>query len=169
MPNIEIKAKVTEFPNISHKFLSIPTEHQIDTYFNVPNGRLKMRTIEKNDKIESVLIPYLRNDTLGPKKSEYTFLYPNNTNEANEILTTMFGQLCVVDKIRQIFLIENVRIHFDEVKDLGKFIEFEAVYQNSSDEEKNRNFVNELLKEFNITNDQLIDVSYQNLILNHRP
>jgi predicted adenylyl cyclase CyaB len=42
------------------------------------------------------------------------------------------GIKVVVDKLRKIYFIENVKFHFDEVKGLGSFIEVEAIDQDGS-------------------------------------
>ena len=42
-------------------------------------------------------------------------------------LTAALGVRRVVDKRREIFLADNVRIHLDDVAGLGTFLEFEAV------------------------------------------
>ena len=44
-----------------------------------------------------------------------------------EILVNSLGVKAVVVKTRQIYFIENVKFHFDKVKDLGTFIEVEAI------------------------------------------
>lgn len=51
MRNVEIKARVTNFPAFLRKASEISDKPQIvlmqtDTYFNIPNGRLKLRQIE---------------------------------------------------------------------------------------------------------------------------
>ena len=73
--NIEIKAKC-KFPNdvesallsLNAKFIGI--DHQIDTYFHSPNGRLKLR----EGIIENSLIFYERDNIPGPKKSASSFI-----------------------------------------------------------------------------------------------
>ena len=42
-----------------------------------------------------------------------------------------WGVETVVDKVRDIYLIGNVRVHVDSVHGLGEFIEFEAVYRDA--------------------------------------
>jgi adenylate cyclase, class 2 len=74
--NIEIKARCEDPRHIrdyllSHHAIFKGTDTQRDTYFNVPNGRLKLR----QGKIENALIHYKRSDQKGPKSSEVT-LYP---------------------------------------------------------------------------------------------
>ncbi|HLX92551.1 MAG TPA: CYTH domain-containing protein [Puia sp.] len=43
------------------------------------------------------------------------------------ILASALGIRVIVSKSRKIYLVENVKIHFDLVKDLGTFIEVEAI------------------------------------------
>ena len=61
--NIEIKARCTDSRFIRDYLLSRGadfkgTDHQTDTYFNVPHGRLKLR----EGNIENNLIFYIRPD-----------------------------------------------------------------------------------------------------------
>ena len=44
-----------------------------------------------------------------------------------EILIKTLGIKAVVDKRRKIYFINNVKFHFDTVKDLGTFVEVEAI------------------------------------------
>lgn len=69
--NVEIKARCNEPEKIrsilkNHKADFIGNDHQLDTYFKVDEGRLKLRegTIENN------LIYYRRPDAKQPKASE---------------------------------------------------------------------------------------------------
>ena len=69
--NIEIKAKCSDLEKIrailnSQQARFIGTDHQIDTYFKVNTGRLKLR----EGSIENALIHYNRPNQAGPKKSE---------------------------------------------------------------------------------------------------
>ena len=72
MHNIEIKANCSK-PELLHEKLFelgadfIGTDHQIDTYFNVPDGRLKLR----EGNIENALIGYSRPDQPDAKRSEF--------------------------------------------------------------------------------------------------
>ncbi|MGD8415154.1 MAG: adenylate cyclase, partial [Candidatus Latescibacterota bacterium] len=84
-------------------------DQQIDTYFNVPAGRLKLRqgTIENN------LILYHRPDVASPKRSDVR-LYPTPDSEAlRELLAEALGVRCVVDKRREIFFDGEVKLHVD--------------------------------------------------------
>ena len=99
-------------------------DHQIDTYFLVDSGRLKLR----QGKIENSLILYHRPESKDLKKSSVQLQKLPSDNEAlKEILTKTIGVRTVVDKKRKIFFIENVKFHIDEVKGLGAFMEIEAL------------------------------------------
>lgn len=131
--NIEIKAKCTD-PDKIKKILQsenarlLGTDHQIDTYFSVPKGRLKLR----EGNIENFLIYYEREDQPGPKQSNITLLsIPPNQN-LREILIKSLEVLAVVDKFMDIFFIENVKFHIDQVKALGSFVEIEAIDKDGS-------------------------------------
>ena len=126
--NIEIKARCADAAPIAAllrqrnaRFVGV--DHQIDTYFNVPNGRLKLR----EGNIENALIHYERTDQEGPKRSDVTLLTVEKGSLIKEILTKSVGVKTVVDKRRQIFFIENVKFHLDDVASLGSFVEIEAI------------------------------------------
>ena len=50
-----------------------------------------------------------------------------------EAFDAALGTIVVVSKRRRLFLWEGVRIHLDEVEDLGSFMEFEAVLPDAGD------------------------------------
>lgn len=126
--NVEIKARCENHESIrqyleQHGADFRGVDHQIDIYFRVPNGRLKLR----EGNIENALIHYQREDQAGPKKSEVT-LYNFPPNPAlKETLTKALGVLVVVDKRREIAFIDNVKFHLDRVESLGDFMEIEAI------------------------------------------
>lgn len=126
--NVEIKARCEDPRHIRDYLLSNHaifkgTDMQRDTYFNVPNGRMKLR----QGKIENALIHYNRSDQKGPKSSEVT-LYPvAESNLLRSLLEKALGIKVVVEKVREIYFMENVKFHIDIVNKLGNFIEIEAI------------------------------------------
>lgn len=173
MPNIEIKAKcknLNEAREIAQKLKTdyIGNLHQVDTYFKTKDGRLKLREI--NDK-EAQLIPYYKEYSTGPMKSRYSLLPVNDVDNLKYILDKTLGTITVVDKKREVFLIDNVRVHLDEVKGLGTFIEFEAVYEETSPSDKEREVarVSGLMDIFKIQEKDLLDKSYIDYLLGDKP
>ena len=165
--NIEIKAKSNNQDAIREILKSKNAEfkgidYQIDTYFKVNNGRLKLR----EGKIENYLIHYQREDKEGPKQSDVTLLKPDPKSSLKEILTKSLGVLVVVDKKREIYLIDNVKFHIDTVKDLGTFIEIEAIDNDGTiGKDKLLEQCQFFLDLFKISQKDLISVSYSDLLL----
>lgn len=126
--NIEFKARANDSNTLEQKLLSlnpdfIGEDHQKDTYYNVPDGRLKLR----EGNIENALIWYQREDIAGAKQSDI-LLYKHVPDDAlKKILLKLHGVKVVVDKIRKIYFVENVKFHFDRVEGLGTFVEVEAI------------------------------------------
>jgi adenylate cyclase, class 2 len=104
------------------------TLNQTDTYYRLPQGRLKKRETP-GERVEYV--HYERADQARPRPSRFT-LY--SAAEARR----RFGKApmpvwVVVRKVREVFIVANIRIHLDEVPGLGHFVEFEAEVSTAHD------------------------------------
>jgi len=165
--NIEIKAKSNKQDKIREILKSKNAnfkgvDHQIDTYFKVNSGRLKLR----EGKIENHLIYYDREDKEGPKQSNVILFKSDPKSSLKEILTKALGVLVVVDKQREIYFIDNVKFHIDTVKDLGTFVEIEAIDKDGTiGKDKLLEQCNFFLDLFKIPQEDLISVSYSDLLL----
>lgn len=166
--NIEIKAKSSNSNKVrqilkSKKADFKGVDHQVDTYFKVNLGRLKLR----EGDIENYLIHYQREDQEGPKQSNVTLLKSPNDPTLKDILMKSLGVLVVVDKQREIYFIENVKFHIDEVKNLGSFIEIEAIDKDGSiGKNKLLQQCKQYMELFGIKDVDLISCSYSDLLLN---
>ena len=164
--NFEFKAAAANIDELEEKLKTLEpifkgVDHQIDTYFNVEKGRLKLR----EGTIENALIYYERENIGGAKQSDI-LLYQHVPNASlKQLLTKVHGIKAVVDKSRKIYFIDNVKFHFDKVVGLGTFLEVEAIDSNES-------FTIEQLKEqcdkyfnyFALDKSQLVDKSYSDLV-----
>jgi len=165
--NIEIKAKSNNQDEIREILKSKSADfkgvdHQIDTYFKVNNGRLKLR----EGKIENHLIHYQRENKEGPKQSDVTLFKSDPKSSLKEILTKALGVLVVVDKQREIYFIDNVKFHIDIVEDLGTFVEIEAIDNDGTiGKDKLLEQCQFFLDLFKISQEDLISVSYSDLLL----
>jgi predicted adenylyl cyclase CyaB len=126
--NYEFKARLRDEEHVRAALKKlrarhIGNDHQIDTYFRVPRGRLKVR----EGRIENALIFYRRSDSPRPRRAQIEMMLLPRRNSLRSILAAGLGVLTVVDKRREIYLVGNVKIHLDRVRGLGKFIEVEAV------------------------------------------
>ncbi|MFT5089253.1 MAG: adenylate cyclase class 2 [Candidatus Latescibacterota bacterium] len=165
MTNIEIKARYDHVERAEENLNAIGagpagTFHQRDTYFHVGEGRLKLRELGPDD---GHLIFYRREDLAGPKRSDYEIAKTEDPQAMRQMLSQIMGIWVEVEKTRQVWLWENVRIHLDEVKGLGQFVELEAVTEEQGVEESHRR-VETLMRALEITNDQLVEGSYGDML-----
>lgn len=164
--NIEIKAKCSDQDSIRSILKSlnarfVGTDHQIDTYFNAKNGRLKLR----EGNIENALIHYAREDKGGPKESKVTLLKTKPDSWLKEILAKALGVKAVVDKKREIYFIGNVKFHLDDVACLGTFVEIEAIDENGRiGREKLLAQCRHYLDLFKIGETDLVPTSYSDML-----
>ena len=137
-------------------------DHQIDTYFKVKRGKLKLR----EGSIENCLLFYEREVKKGPKQSKVTRCDSNLNSSLKEVLARALGVLVVVDKRREIYFIDNIKFHLDNVKDLGAFVEIEAIDRDGSiGKEKLLEQCKRFLDLFRIPRENLISGSYSDLLL----
>ena len=168
--NIEIKACHSKNVSI-RKFLNKQgavlkgIDHQVDTYFAVKQGCLKTR----EGTIENCIVHYNREKKSGPKLCEYTIMRfkpdDNVLNTLKVILTASLGVITVVDKMHEIYFIDNVKFHLDIVKKLGKFIEIEAIETGNIGEAELRNQCDYYRTKLGIKKEELITVSYSDMMI----
>jgi len=175
--NVEIKARCSN-PQFVLDWLKaepgiefVGDDHQIDTYFDVEEGRLKMR----EGNVENALVFYRRPDQGGPKVSS-VFLHhftpgPGvriQTNTVKEILKQAIGEKVVVDKQRKIFwhATQGVKFHVDEVVGLGSFVEIEVIDPTGEVPEKEMQAVcQDYMDIFQVMPEDLLSCSYSDLLL----
>ena len=163
--NIEIKARHDNIKNIrdilkKQNALFKGVDCQKDIYFNSNKGRLKLR----KGNIENALIYYNREDKKGPKKSKILLL-ENPPSELEDLLTEALGVKIIVEKTREIYRIKNLKIHLDYIKNLGNFIEIEAIKKPLISLQKLIEQANYYRKLFGIREKDLISSSYSDLLL----
>jgi len=163
--NHEFKARVDDIQEYENKLLTADpefrgTDHQTDTYFNVTQGRLKLR----EGDIENALINYDRDDIAGSKKSDVILYRHSPDVSLKDILVRHLGIRVIVSKIRRIYFKENVKFHFDTVEGLGSFIEVEAIDERDEfTAEQLKAQCDHYLHFFGVTKAQLVDRSYSDM------
>ena len=167
MRNLELKAK---YPNLT-RAEEITAElgatfqwrkRQIDTYFKVPNGRLKLREADGED---AELIGYFRPDHSEVRESRYERVAIRDSESLKEMLTETLGVVVVVSKVRKLYLYDIVRIHLDEVEGFGNFVEFEGVLKEGEDEAATLTALQNLKEKYEITDLDLVSTSYSDLMI----
>lgn len=170
--NVELKARLRDLDFAREIAEKIATERadpqrQVDTYFECREGRLKLREINSN---VAQLIGYRRPDENDPKVSDYCLIEVTQPAAVKRALSAALGIHVVVEKNREIYFYENVRIHLDRVSDLGEFLEFEAVLSPEDDETAGREKISLLQEKFQIAKADLLAESYADMLLvqNHK-
>ena len=165
--NVEIKARCNN-PGRIRQLLEEQeadfkgTDHQTDTYFEVPEGRLKLR----QGSIEQNLIYYQRPDSASPKASNINLVSAEHPKELHQLLTNALPTLVVVEKKREIYFIDNVKFHIDEVEQLGNFVEIEAIDEDGSvGNEKLHAQCQKYLSLFDIQEEDLVAESYSDMLI----
>lgn len=163
MRNIELKARLHDWP----RALAVCAEweareggviHQLDTYFAVPKGRLKLR---ESDPGDDYLVYYERPDEAAAKACDYLIHVVDRS--IKPVLAAALGVRSVVEKHRTLYLWENVRIHLDRVEGMGEFIEFEAVLCDEYDDTDGYAKVARLREAFGIEAQDVLRTSYLEL------
>lgn len=162
--NFELKCKLNDIASFKRRNTCLSEfdrtiEEQVDIYYKVKTGRLKLRII--NNTIGN-LIFYERNESTNIRISKYIISKTIDFVELREILNKQFRVLVTVIKQRQIFLKDNIRIHLDTVKGLGKFLEIEIIYSNF---QKARKQMEEIIFLLNLNENNFINVSYSDLLI----
>ncbi len=127
--NIEIKAgiaSVAALLPLARAVADGPEQAiaQDDTFFSVPNGRLKLRQFADGS---AELIHYQRPDTGEAKASDYVRVAVPDPAAMREALARGLGVQGRVRKQRLLLMVGATRIHLDQVEGLGDFIELEVV------------------------------------------
>lgn len=164
--NIEIKARVKNIEALKSRIESLyhiePQEiNQVDTFFKLEKGRLKLRSFAK-DKGE--LIFYERSNSSGPKRSDYFIYKTQNPEELKKLLQISLGIRGVVRKKRFFYLVANTRIHLDEVENLGSFLELEVILNPKLAENEGKQIAKDFINKLDIDEKDLIDLAYIDLL-----
>jgi adenylate cyclase, class 2 len=165
--NVEIKARCSNAERVRNYLLNNNadfkgTDFQTDTYFNVKNGRLKLR----EGNIENNLIYYERNNQAGPKSSSFILTKIRDADKLKESLASADGIKVVVKKKREIYYIKNVKFHIDEVDGLGAFVEIEAGNIGADlSKDQLQQQCEFYMQQFCIEEKDLIEVSYSDLLI----
>ena len=165
LKNLEFKANCESLDVLRQRLANFQAEHrhtmtQLDTYFNVPQGRLKLREIDTH---KAELIYYERSDLAESRYSNYQICDVPEPMAFKQIATMALGVKGVVEKQRELWMFGDTRIHLDEVKDLGQFVELETVIHSQTEAEAQTE--HQLVKDtLGIKEEDLVSVSYSDLI-----
>ncbi|HVB65357.1 MAG TPA: class IV adenylate cyclase [Nitrolancea sp.] len=166
--NIEIKVRVNLDADIMFRALDIGakshgTSTDVDTYFRVSHGRMKLRMSE--NKKAGTLIYYERADQETSRVSNYRLVPVEDGNALLATLSQALGVLIRVKKTRVLLMYGATRIHFDQVEGLGSFIELETVMGTQSMEAAHDEHLR-LFTGLTLDSCEIVPLSYSDLLLN---
>lgn len=164
--NIEVKARLRNFEEIRRRADSLSDSPlviipQEDIFFNVPNGRLKLRLLGPN---RGQLIYYQRADQGGPKRSDYYLSETMDPDSLRQVLESAYGIRGVVKKTRYLYLAGQTRIHLDEVEGLGQFMELEVVMREGQSNAEGEEIAKGLMTSLGVERVDLLEGAYMDLL-----
>lgn len=163
--NVEIKARAGDWAAqlAAGRALADREERlvQADTFFGISNGRLKLR--EQRGK-NNYLVFYRREGKKGPKASVYTLVPVKNAAAVKRSLSRLLGVTKKVFKKRLVCHAGRTRIHFDEVRGLGRFIELEVVLRPGENRAAGRREAAALIKALGILRADLLAGAYADML-----
>jgi predicted adenylyl cyclase CyaB len=164
--NIEIKARVRDFNEIRRRAEQLsdsPVEMilQEDTFFNTPQGRLKLRVLSRD---RGQLIYYTRPDQEGPKRSDYHIFHTTDPADLKQVLKLAYGIRGIVRKTRYLYLVGETRVHLDDVDGLGQFMELEVVMQEGQSDAQGQAIAEGLMRSLGVERSDLLEGAYMDLL-----
>lgn len=164
--NIEIKAHARNFAEINARAeklsdTAVETIPQEDTFFNTPQGRLKLRVTAED---RGQLIYYTRPDQEGPKRSDYHISHTSNPENLKRVLELAYGIRGVVRKTRYLYLVGQTRVHLDDVAGLGQFMELEVVMKDGQSDAEGQAIAEALMASLGVERSDLIEGAYMDLL-----
>jgi len=168
--NVEIKARVRDPARTAALARELATSapvtlEQVDTFFAVPGGRLKLREFAGGgERQPAELIYYDRPDRPGPKTSRYALARADDPAGLRAVLGAALGERGCVRKRRVLLLTGRTRIHLDEVTGLGHFLELEVVLREGEAPAAGEAEARRLLAALAVADDDLVTGAYVDLL-----
>ena len=164
--NIEIKARARDFEEIRSRAeklsdTAVEVIPQEDIFFNVPQGRLKLRILAPDN---GQLIYYTRPDQEGPKRSDYHIAYSADPDNLKRVLELSYGIRGIVKKTRYLYLVGQTRVHLDDVSGLGHFMELEVVMRDEQSDAEGQGIAEGLMASLGVERSDLLEGAYMDML-----
>src|SRR5437867_1714714 len=136
MRNLELKARCLDLEAVRARAEGLGARlagafAQRDTFF--ATGRTRRLKLRETDGGPAELIAYRRADLASARSSDYDIYPVADPDRLRDVLMAALGEAGVVEKRRRLYLLEHTRIHLDEVRGLGDFVELETVLDGEPD------------------------------------
>jgi len=164
MRNVEVKYRLRDFAAATRTCERIGARHaatleQRDTYYEVDKGRLKRRECPGRSP---EWVQYLRPDDTTARASDYELF--SDVEARRRFEPDRLAVRVVVDKVRELWLTGEVRIHLDRVHGVGECFEIEALVNERQDEAGARRELARILAELAPCLGDAIEQGYADLI-----
>ncbi|MCP4182902.1 MAG: class IV adenylate cyclase [Hyphomicrobiales bacterium] len=164
--NVEIKAKVDNLQAVLEKARLLSENQPVlikqkDVFFHSTNGRLKLRFLSPE---HGELIFYNRGDIAGPKTSSYQITKTDQPAKLRKTLALAYGEKTIVKKNRTLIMVGRTRIHLDDVKNLGTYVELEVVLSDEETSSSGEKEARDLMIKLGIPENTLIEIAYADLL-----
>lgn len=164
--NIEIKARVDSLEALLPRARVVAGGEpqlieQDDSFFAVPQGRLKLRQFATGT---AELIHYHRADRADAKASDYVRVPVHEPGPLREALVRACGLLGRVRKQRWLLLAGPTRIHLDRVEGLGDFMEIEVVLRDGQSDAEGAAIAEALMRDLGLENAERLPGAYLDLL-----
>jgi predicted adenylyl cyclase CyaB len=164
--NVEVKARIADLADVQARAGALADQGPFelrhdDTFFACPNGRLKLRELAPDC---GELIFYERPDVAGPKLSRYVIAPTSSPDAMRNALERAIGVVGRVRKRRRLYLVQNTRIHLDQVEALGSFLELEVGLSDSQSVADGEAVARRVLSVLGVPETDLIRGAYVDLL-----
>jgi len=167
---VELKARVRNLGDVRGRLAELGAEpagtfRQVDVYFEVPKGRLKLREVKGEEGGGVELVYYEREDVTGPRECHAFVLGIREPARFKGLLERVLKTGAVVKKVREIYRHQGTQIHLDRVKGLGAFVELERETPASHRAIREGRFeLERLMEALGISPQSLEELSYGDLV-----
>lgn len=163
--NVEIKARVADPDGLLVRARALAGSEpeiirQTDTFFATARGRLKLRQFADGT---GELIAYDRPDDQGPKTSRYAIAPCVDASAMKDLLEHLLGVTGTVEKTRRLLLTGRTRIHLDDVRGLGSFLELEVVLDPGESQQDGQQEARNIMDALGIDPADLVQGAYLDL------
>jgi adenylate cyclase class IV len=164
--NIEVKARVHDFHALRGRAERLSDEPaqviaQEDTFFKIGAGRLKLRQFTPQS---GELIFYRRDDSQGPRSSDYAISETSDPEGLRLLLAQAMGIRGRVKKTRLLYVVGQTRVHLDDVEGLGQFMELEVVMRQGQTDDEGKAIAHHLMQQLGIRQSDLVSHAYIDLL-----
>jgi predicted adenylyl cyclase CyaB len=164
--NIEIKARIASVEALLPRARALAGGTpelivQDDSFFNVPQGRLKLREFADGS---AELIHYHRADSAEAKASDYVRVPVPDAAALRAALARALGMQGRVQKQRWLLTVGATRIHLDRVEGLGDFMELEVVLREGQSDAEGSATAEALMRELGLADAERLAGAYLDLL-----